>query len=347
MNTERNKNTVMHSLYTICLLALFIHVILLLSFAWLHVLPMVWMNVVSVLCYAVCFFLIKKGQIKVCIYSAFVEILLHTVLAILCVGTGFGFQLYFINSIAIMFFADYFSVYMGNDSIGSLKLGIVCCILYVASLIVPRHLEPIYSFDPDIAFIGMILNSLLTLALLVLFFNLLTKTASIYERQLKRQAIYDNLTGLANRHHLIEHIDSIFASGNVDGYWLAILDIDDFKGINDRYGHLCGDFVLKRLADLLESSCTDCIVSRWGGEEFMVVGRTGDGTRDEDSLLENIRRNIEAQDFVYEGETIRRLTVTIGKANYQAGQTLNEWFSVADNRLYSGKLAGKNRVVVR
>ena len=347
MTTERNRKTVWRALYTVCFLAVLIHGILLLSFACLRVTPMVLMNVASVLSYTACLFFVKKDRLEMCAYIAFVEILLHTVLAVVCVGTDFGFQLYFINGIVIMFFADYFVVHMGNKPIGSLGLSLVSCVLYVLSLLAPKFLTPVYAFDPAIAFVGMVLNSLLTLALLVLFSYLLTKMVFLYEKQLKRQAIYDKLTGLANRQHLIEHVDGLFASGNAESYWLAIADIDDFKEVNDRYGHLCGDFVLKRVAGLLESVCDGCVVGRWGGEEFMVVGKAQDGGRNADALLEEVRRSIEAQALVYEGVAIRRLTVTIGKADYRAGQSLNEWFSVADKRLYAGKLEGKNRVVVR
>ena len=345
MNTHWNKSTERRSLQLISLLAAVIHFVLLLSFAYLHITLMVCMNIASVMCYLACALFINRERIKACIYAAFAEILLHTILAVLSVGTDFGFQLYFINCIAITFFADYFSVHVGNHSIRSLILSILYSILYIVFLIAARSYQPIYTIDADIAFIGTILNSTLTLALLVLFFHLLTRMATLYEKELMRQAIYDNLTGLANRHHLIKNMNDIFTSGDVEGYWLAILDIDDFKAINDRYGHLCGDFVLKRVAAILESFCSGCTVCRWGGEEFMIVGRSGAGGYDADSLLENIRNSIETEDFVYGDSAMVKLTVTIGKADYRSGQTMNEWLNVADDRLYAGKQAGKNRVV--
>ena len=351
MDFRQNNNISQRSLYSISFLALSIHAVLLLIFAWLHVTLMVYVNVGSILCYVFCFPLIKKWRIKVCIYTAFTEVLTHAVFAVLSVGTGLGFQLYFINCIATMFLADYLSMHLGSDSIGSLKLGIVSALLYIITLIVARFHEPIYSIDEDIAFICTILNTALTLTLILMFFNMLAKMASSYEKALAKQASYDNLTGLVNRHYLIEYMDGVYTSGNLQRYWLAIVDIDNFKTVNDKYGHLCGDFVLKSVADILKKACGDRMVCRWGGEEFMVVGiTTGQGGKDgsgEAALLEDIRQNIASRDFVYDNSTSVKLTVTIGMAYYQSNQTLNEWFSVADGRLYEGKRAGKNRIVTR
>lgn len=345
MDIKQNKN-IINSLCWICALAFSIHVFLLLIFAYLHITLMVYENILSVVTYVLCFLFVRKGNISTAIYVAFVEILIHAVLAVLCVGLSFGFQLYFIDCIAIMFLADYLSLHMGLKSIGSLKLGFICSILYITFLITTRYYDPIYHINADIAFIGMIVNSVLTLSLVVLFFNMLKNTASLYEEELEKQAIYDNLTGLVNRHYLTEYMEGIYSSGKIDKYWIAILDIDDFKKINDEYGHLCGDFVLKSVAEILKESCADCTICRWGGEEFMIVGVTStNNMKSEVDLLEDIRKNIEIQDFIYNDTTIINLTVTIGKANYQNNQALSEWFNVADIRLYEGKQSGKNRVV--
>lgn len=348
MGAKQNKNTI-NSLYAISALALSIHMTLLLIFAYFHITLMVYMNIVSVSTYALCFPLVKREKIRECIYGAFIEILLHTIFAVICVGPDFGFQLYFVDCIAIMFLADYLSIHLGNHSIGSLKLAIICSILYVLFLISTRSYDPLYHIDANIAFTGMIINSVLTLSLIVLFFNMLKKTATLYEKELERQATHDNLTGLLNRHHLMEYMDDVYSSGNIDKYWIAILDIDDFKKVNDKYGHLCGDFVLKSVADILKDSCQDCLVCRWGGEEFMLVGvisEKDDNTQNnENDLLESIRQHIEKQDFVYNDTTIIKVTVTIGKADYQSHQTLSDWFDMADNRLYEGKQAGKNKIV--
>ena len=91
--------------------------------------------------YSVLYFLFsphKNGANQSVHLFSFTEILIHAVLAVLSVGTGFGFQLYFIDCIAIMFLADYLSVHLGTDSIGSLKLGILklifCCLSFMNSL---------------------------------------------------------------------------------------------------------------------------------------------------------------------------------------------------------------------
>ena len=73
---------------------------------------------------------------------------------------------------------------------------------------------------------------------------------------------------------------------------------------------------------------------------------SGKGTEgSENALLEDIRMNVAARNFMYNDNTVLRLTVTIGAARYQSGQTVEEWINIADNRLYNGKQTGKNRVI--
>ena len=154
---------------------------------------------------------------------------------------------------------------------------------------------------------------------------------------------------MVNRHYLVDQLDAINAERKMANYWIAILDIDDFKKINDRYGHLCGDFVLRSLAEIIKKNCGDRTVCRWGGEEFVIVGddsgKDERGRRLESVLLDNIRRDVAIKDFLYDESTTVNMTVTIGTARYREGQTVDEWINMADARLYRGKKSGKNKVV--
>ena len=323
-----------------------VHTCLVFLFSALRVTLMVYFNVCSILCYCVCFLLVRKERVPEYILVSIAEILFHSFLAVLCVGSGLGFQLYFIDSIAIVLFAQYFSVHIGVKPVNGPGLSAVCGVMYILSLIFDRIHEPLYRLSEDVAFGCTMLNSVLTLGFIILFFSLLTNLAANFELELTRQASHDSLTGLVNRHYLTKYMNTIHQTEDMKNYWLAILDIDDFKTVNDRYGHLCGDFVLRSVAEAIQACCGERMVCRWGGEEFMVVGVDDARQGGMNALLEEIRSTIASKEFVYGDEIKLHLTVTLGAARYHKGQSLDTWVNRADVRLYNGKQAGKNRVIM-
>lgn len=349
MNLRQNHQTALQSLNLMNIVLLAIHSCLLVFFAVIGVGLMAFVNVFSVLFYAFSFVILKKNKITAYIFFTFLEIMIHMYLAVISTGWNMGFQLYFIACVAVMFYANYFSVRLGQHHIGGTGFSVVSGILYLASLLVTRFMGSIYSLDERLEFAGLILNSVVVFGFIAFFFGMLTKLAAFYEEELGRQATHDKLTGMVNRHFLVAQLENIYAQQDISNYWIAILDIDDFKEINDKYGHLCGDFVLKTMAELIKEVCGDRTVCRWGGEEFVIVGSDSlsgkNGERTERVILEDIRRNVSVKSFVYDEKTTVNMTVTIGAARYQEGQTVDEWINAADARLYKGKQTGKNKVV--
>lgn len=160
--------------------------------------------------------------------------------------------------------------------------------------------------------------------------------------EMTRRSHTDALTGLSNRSRLNElilmEIDRCERYGG--DLCVALMDVDHFKRINDNYGHLIGDSVLKTLAKLLKSKTrkTD-LAGRWGGEEFMIVLIN---TPLESALgkMEAVRRLIEEQDF----EGVPRVTASFGVSRFQKGDTLESLVGRADVALYLAKEKGRNRV---
>lgn len=349
MSLRQNDQTAQRSLKILNVFLLTIHSCLLIFFSAIGVRLMTYVNVFSVLFYGFSFFIIKKSKITVYIYTTFLEIMIHMFLAVISTGWNMGFQLYFIACVAIVFYADYFSVRMGQRHIKGSGFSVVSGALYLISLLVTRFTGPLYYLGQGLEFAGLILNSVVVFGFATFFFGMLTNLAAFYEDELARQATHDKLTGMVNRHFLVEQLENIYAQQDIANYWIAILDIDNFKEINDKYGHLCGDFVLKTIAEVIKQICGDRTVCRWGGEEFVIVGSDSapdeKGRQAERAILEDIRRSVAIKDFVYDGKTTIHLTVTIGVARYQEGQSVDEWVNVADARLYKGKQTGKNKVV--
>lgn len=156
---------------------------------------------------------------------------------------------------------------------------------------------------------------------------------------------YDFLTGLYNHLTFQEYLTALISQNESYGMplQLAILDIDDFKTVNDTLGHRFGDQVLQKAADLLNASTSiDDVVARYGGEEFVILltGKTPDKSL---ALLEDIRASFADLTFDELGE--ERITVSIGMADYTAGLGREGLFKRTDALLYEAKRSGKNKTV--
>ncbi len=159
-------------------------------------------------------------------------------------------------------------------------------------------------------------------------------------------ARHDALTGLYNRRAIEEILEREHrrAKRYSRGLAVAIADLDDFKKINDKYGHNCGDMVLKHLAKTFLHWIRDTdSVGRWGGEEFLFVfsETSCEGAQ---IVAERIRSSLNSQEFIC-GENSLKLSITIG-ISYRIQQvSIEDMIHEADNALYYGKSSGKNQVV--
>lgn len=167
-------------------------------------------------------------------------------------------------------------------------------------------------------------------------------------RQLELTARTDGLTGLSNRRYMSERIEEEFARFVRHGkpFSLVIADIDWFKTINDTYGHQVGDCVLKFIADeLRESFRAFDLVARWGGEEFLFLFPET-GLEQAAVLSERLRKKI-AEKIYCCGEIELNVAMTFGVASVQLGDVVDNVMKRADDALYEGKHAGRNRVVIK
>lgn len=158
-------------------------------------------------------------------------------------------------------------------------------------------------------------------------------------------SIYDPLTGLTNRRYAFQRLVEIVGAAlrTRRPVTVAIIDLDHFKHINDRFGHAAGDRVLVQFADMLRSSFrASDVLSRYGGEEFLLILPEGD-VSGAVSRLENFRIRFAAQRF---GGAASGLTLSIGVALFpEDGKTPEVLIGRADERLYQAKNAGRDRVV--
>ncbi len=163
------------------------------------------------------------------------------------------------------------------------------------------------------------------------------------ERELRREAMTDRLTGVLNRKYFEDLLALQVRRSSRDGSPLSLIlfDLDDFKAVNDRHGHIAGDRVLSSVCDLVRAHIrAQDYFGRWGGEEFslLILGPVDGAVQ----VSEKLRNLIEEEDFRIEG----RLTASFGVAVYQEGDTVASLVARVDEALYRAKRSGKNQVHV-
>lgn len=159
-------------------------------------------------------------------------------------------------------------------------------------------------------------------------------------------ATVDELTSLANRRHMNEVLaaeERRHAAAGTDASCVALLDIDHFKGINDRHGHAAGDAVLRAFARVLRDGVRENdVVARWGGEEFLLL-LPATGIEQAAALLERLRGQV-AQ-LAVPGLDGLRIRFSGGLCVRQAGESFADTIKRADKALYRAKSAGRDRVL--
>jgi diguanylate cyclase (GGDEF)-like protein len=167
-----------------------------------------------------------------------------------------------------------------------------------------------------------------------------------YHEEIYRMTIVDGLTQIHNKRYLFEALDKelIRARRYERELSLVIFDIDFFKNINDQFGHLAGDHVLRELARVVQERIRrDEVFARYGGEEFVIV-LPETGLAGALALAENLRQRVESHVFVFQNERIP-VAISVGCAQLlKDDRTAAHLIQRADERLYEAKRGGRNRV---
>lgn len=171
-----------------------------------------------------------------------------------------------------------------------------------------------------------------------------TRDLRAANRRLDELAATDGLTGAYNRRRFLELAGKQHALGREGSICIALFDLDRFKLINDTYGHLAGDAVIRTTIEVVRQHCRQHdLVGRYGGEEF-VLCLPDTSLPQANETAERIREALARTAVVQDGKTIS-VTVSIGVAALREGESIEQWLSRADSAMYEAKHQGRNRCV--
>lgn len=301
---------------------------------------LVYFSIPTALVYFIGYYMIYKGYLARYVTFIYSWLTFYMGVTTICLGYGYGFHLYCFSMIPITFVTRYIGYKLNHKGMNAMVASIAIAVFYLVCTGYVAYFGPVYKRDQKIGAFFWIFNAITVFSFLIFYSNYLIRTITESEEKLKEIAHIDRLTRLYNRHYMLSCLEEI--SPDDCGRTLAMADIDNFKKINDTYGHNAGDEVLKTISDIMKKVCDGCEIARWGGEEFLILSPEGSGSDKE--ILEKMRQTIEATPVVFDGHTIN-VTVTVGMGQRKSGQSIDTWIQSVDEKLYYGKNNGKNRVI--
>lgn len=300
---------------------------------------LVYFSIPTMFVYIFNYILIYKDKLGIFLWLVYAWITLYMGVTTVFLGESYGFHLYSFSMIPVIFAVEYLAFKMGRNSAKPKLISICVATFYFIIIGYVRIYGPVYDRGNKYSFFFLVSNSLIVFSFLVIYINTQIRSIISSEIELTNMAHKDRLTELYNRHYMINRLEEV--SDVKDTAVLAMADIDDFKMINDIYGHNAGDEVLKVVSQKMKDNCKGCDIARWGGEEFLILFSSNSDVMD---ILEKMRSDIASTPVGFEGQNIN-VTVTVGVAQGKKDQSIDEWIQDVDNKLYIGKNSGKNRVI--
>lgn len=343
------------------------HITFMLVFAFSGLYMLMLFNVLSVAFYVTGGYICKSSSFEkhglTWIILMYAEITFHAVLCTLHLGFESCFFLY---AMVVLSVAAYILFLVCDKSIFSRIIIIFSaitiisfggCVVFLSFfdplVVLLFHTEVSSELISFMRIMNIFFNTGIILFFSILFImeiQTLIRKLNDTNDQLAFIATHDALTGLYNRHSLRKLFDELEKEGDL--FCVVMGDIDDFKKINDTYGHDCGDIVLKTVAGIVAKHMGERdIACRWGGEEFLMIMR---GSREECfERISLVKAQINELNIHHESSRVH-VTMTFGFADSDEDVRtepstcphIDSLISMVDKRLYKGKTSGKNVIVV-
>lgn len=299
-------------------------------------------NIASVLVYALAALLTQQRRALLALQLMAVEIVLHGTVATALIGWTSGFHYYIILIIPVAIVSSFYRPRV------KAAVAVATGLYYMALDMLFRQSVPPIDVPPQALASLHYFNQASTLLILGLLATMYFRLVKSAEDGLRELACTDPLTQLYNRRSAMDvaqHEAAVFQRG---GRPLAVVigDVDHFKRINDQHGHAVGDVALRAIARALREGVREVDhVARWGGEEFLVLLPS---TEAEEALqvCERLRQNVQALSSQNLAGADLSISITLGVAVLQPGESIEQVLVRADRAMYEGKQAGRNRVVL-
>ena len=321
--------------------ALVAHVFLLLVMIILRVPPLIFVSCISVSVYLVLFVLVfKYRKYKLAVLATTIEVILFATISTAYMGGECFFILYLFLILLVQLNVPYAKTNVLAGTSLLIFVGMLTSVL-ISALGTPLFqvasqdsITFMAIFNSVACFVGTLIE--------ILALNIIRTSNIERVRRFEKRAHTDSLTGINNRWYADGFISSFDTESDIT-WCVAMLDVDNFKRVNDTFGHPVGDAVLIALADTLLTSFrkTD-VLFRWGGEEFLIF-LYDINLQTATKILDSVRKKI-AESIVTCGDTRLNYTVTIGVAEVNSGDIQGS-IAACDERLYHGKQSGKNKIV--
>lgn len=310
-------------------------------------------NLVAFLIYESCVSLAKNKKFKIISIITMVEVLVFVTFTTIIYGNNLYFNIYCFMIIPTVFYVTATSKEYKHPFVFATIVSLLTTAIFIFSVFYPggNGLARIneHPFLTIVTKVGNIFVTADLMAVISFLFGMEMKNSyqALENRnnQLVRLSKRDPLTKLPNRRSMAEQLNLAMHKLKREKKKFCVIlgDIDDFKKVNDTYGHDCGDKVLVMVANTISSQLRDGdYVCRWGGEEILIIVN---GNMDAAKAFgERVLNKIKNQKVEYEGN-IFNITMTFGIAEANESLRIEDFITQADNRLYYGKAHGKAQVV--
>lgn len=314
--------------------------------------PLSVINTVSVITYIICVVFCRADYILPVYWLILIEVTAYSVLSTYYIGVGGGSHYFLFSIVPIII---YFGLFLFKKG----RLWIVGVSLLIDFLVFAFSFTFFYGRPPLIRISDKASTILTVFSAFCMFFSIVFyNVVYIYRsrrevlslekenEQLSADANNDTLTELLNRRGFMPLLEELMKEGEEHHFCIAFLDIDNFKKVNDTFGHDCGDEVLRHISRLIRKEMHGCAVCRWGGEEIIILLKDMD-LRSARQKMESVRVSVETTPTVFFNTRVP-VTITIGlvenTARFKKPQDI---IQAADERMYYGKKHGKNVLISR